>query len=100
MRSWHGLQKKTVKEDDVPKNFCPLLSPWNFGIGGLGKYMLSKAFKYFFAEPANKVKWSGEKRNQHFAAFKNAKPKACIYEKLGNAREKQEIQEKIDSVSD
>ena len=99
LEAMHCLQKKTLTEDDVPKEIVSiskslrrwvmtLFSKARQAIRGLGKCRLSKAFEDFFVEPTKWVQWLDKQHNQHFAVFMNAKPKAFVYEKPGDADKK------------
>ena len=90
LEAMYYLQKKTLKEDLVPKEIVSvpesmilwvmaLFSEAKRAIRGLGKYRLSKAFENFFVESTKWVQWSEKQRDQHFPAFMNAKTKSiCL----------------------
>ena len=73
----HRLQKKTLNEEEVPKEIVAVtecLGKWvasyyteaRTAIRGIGKYKLAPEYRHFYVEPVQWVQWSDDRHNQHF----------------------------------
>ena len=76
----HRLQKKTLNEEEVPKEIVSVtecLGKWvasyyteaGRAIRGVGKYRLAPEYEDFYVESVQWVQWSDDRRNQHFNVF-------------------------------
>ena len=97
----HRLQKKTLNEEEVPKEIVSVtecLGKWvasyyteeRRAIRGIGKYRLAPEYEHFYAEPVQWVQCSHDRRNQHFTVFMRGRPKKFAYKKPKDAGKKPE----------
>ena len=103
----HKLLKKKLSEDGCSNNVVEVskvLTTWlheNFlreakkALIGQGKYRLAEGYQQFFVEPVLWVRWSQDRKNQHFESFMNFVPKSYdMYVKPSDAGRKTKPGEK------
>ncbi|XP_022809025.1 uncharacterized protein LOC111346004, partial [Stylophora pistillata] len=78
----HKLQKKRLREDEVPKEVAEVsstLEKWTNefyveeerALRGMGKYRLAPGYDQFKIDPVTWNKWGPERQSQHLIAFRN-----------------------------
>ena len=83
----HQLQKKRLREDEVPKevaNVTSMLEKWTKefyleeerSVRGLGKYRLAPGYDQFRVDPVKWNRWGPERQAQHLSALCNFTPKS------------------------
>lgn len=83
----HKLQKKALKESEVPKEVHPVteeLQNWSQeflveelrALRGLGKYRFAPGFDHFQIDPVRWNRWSNDRQVQHAQAFRHFVPKS------------------------
>lgn len=83
----HKLQKKRLRESDVPKEVTKVtetLEAWTNdfyaeeerAIRGLGKYRLAPGYDHFKVDPVVWNKWGPERQAQHLLRFREFCPKS------------------------
>lgn len=83
----HKLQKKRLREDEIPKEVARVsstLEKWvaefyveeERALRGLGKYRLAPGYDQFQVDPVKWNKWGPERQSQHLSAFRNFIPKS------------------------
>ena len=55
---------------------------------GIEKYNLAPEYEHFYVEPVRWAQWLDDRRNQHFNAFMQRRPKTFAYEKPKEAERK------------
>ena len=85
----HKLQKKRLKEEDIPKEVAAVtntLQKWHDdyyveesrALRGLGKYRLAPGYDHFYVDPGKWNRWGTERQEQHLKAFLDFVP--CSYD--------------------
>ena len=83
----HKLQKKRLRETDVPKEVSSVtaeLQKWSEefyveesrAVRGLGKYRLAPGYDQFHIDPVKWNRWGPERQSQHISSFREFVPKA------------------------
>ena len=83
----HKLQKKRLREADVPKEVSVVtkeLKSWSEefyleeirALRGIGKYCLATGYESFFVNPVLWNHWSPERQSQHVSKFREFIPKS------------------------
>ena len=81
----HKLQKKQLKESDIPKKVSEvtsLIESWaeefyheeTRAIRGMGKYRLACGYEHFLVDPVKWNRWGVPRQEQHLEAFRNFVP--------------------------
>ena len=93
----HKLQKKKLKEEDIPKEVnavTKVLHTWvneyyieeERALRGLGKFRLAPGYERFLVDPVKWNKWGPERQKQHITAFRAFTPLASdTYQKPKSA---------------
>ncbi len=96
----HKLQKKRLREADVPKEVSAVtkeLKSWSEefyleeirALRGIGKYRLATGYESFFVNPVLWNRWSPERQSQHVSKFREFVPKSYdTYTKAQSAGQK------------
>ena len=83
----HRLQKKRLREDEIPKevaNVTSMLEKWitefyleeERAVRRLGKYRLAPGYDQFQVDPVKWNKWGPKRQAQHLSALRNFTPKS------------------------
>ena len=81
----HKLQKKKIKEEDIPKEVSAVtkvLNAWvneyhieeERALRGLGKFRLASGYERFLVDPVRWNRWGPERQKQHIKAFRAFTP--------------------------
>lgn len=81
----HKLQKKKIKEEDIPKEVSAVtkvLNAWvneyhieeERALRGLGKFHIAPGYERFLVDPVRWNRWSPERQKQHVKAFRAVTP--------------------------
>ena len=81
----HKLQKKRLKEEDIPKEVTAVtdtLQKWYEdyyveecrALRGLGKYRISPGYDQFYVDPVKWNRWGPQRQTQHLQSFRNFVP--------------------------
>ena len=85
----HKLQKKRLRESEVPKEVAKVtetLEGWTKefyaeeerALRGLGKYRVAPGYEHFLVDPVTWNKWGPQRQAQHLSSFRQFTPKSYI----------------------
>ena len=83
----HKLQKKRLRESEVPKEVAKVtetLEGWTKefyaeeerALRGLGKYRIAPGYEHFLVDPVTWNKWGPQRQAQHLSSFRQFTPKS------------------------